>query len=331
MELVVRLMAEASHFVSCENKHVRWNVLDALLVSHGIFDMIMKNIWRDTLDVGVMRLVRIARLVRVVRVIRVMRFFRDLRVMIIGIVSTLKSLLWAVLLLVIIIYIVSIVVMEFISSELDATVAEDLDAIALQRQFGSLSDTMYLLFQSISGGVDWDGVSLPLFRISTFLGMFYTAYVAFSVFCVLNVITGVFVENSARISMKDEENLLLETIESRKQRICDLSSLFCLISDGDETFSRRQFARHAKDIRVQTQFAKLGITTYCLGGLFALLDFQRNGQVTFDNFSMGIEMLHGAAKNIDIARLRSDVKSLSREIRVLRKACTDDLELTTCT
>eukprot|EP00928_Gymnodinium_smaydae_P095275 TRINITY_DN8171_c0_g2_i1.p1 TRINITY_DN8171_c0_g2~~TRINITY_DN8171_c0_g2_i1.p1 ORF type:complete len:655 (-),score=67.84 TRINITY_DN8171_c0_g2_i1:33-1925(-) len=323
LELVVRLIAEARHFISCENKHVHWNVMDVILVSHGIFDMVMKNVLFDTLDVGVMRLIRIARLTRVVRVIRVMRFFRDLRVMINGIVSTLKSLLWAICTIFIIIYIVSIVVVEVISNQLAAADPQDEDAIMLQRQFGSLFDTMFLLFQSISGGVDWDVVSLPLFRISTWMGAFFTTYVAFSLFCVLNVITGVFVDNSARISMRDEENLLLETIETRKQRISDMTHLFLLLSDGEESFSRRQFGRHAKDIRVQTQFAKLGITTYCLKGLFALLDFHKNGRITYDNFTMGIEMLHGGAKNIDIARLRSDVKALSREIRVLRQEPTN--------
>eukprot|EP00928_Gymnodinium_smaydae_P040036 TRINITY_DN27222_c0_g1_i1.p1 TRINITY_DN27222_c0_g1~~TRINITY_DN27222_c0_g1_i1.p1 ORF type:complete len:540 (+),score=80.29 TRINITY_DN27222_c0_g1_i1:78-1697(+) len=321
MELVLRLLAEARHFFSCENKHLRWNVLDVLLVSHGIIDIVMGYIWRDTMEVSVMRLVRIARLVRVVRVIRVMRFFRDLRIMIIGIVSTLKSLLWAILLLVIIIYSVSIVIMEIISGELDVSDAHDPDAVALQEQFGSLFQTMFLLFQSISGGVDWDIISTPLFQISVPLGIFYLAYVAFSLFCVLNIITGVFVENSAKISLKDEENLLLETIEGRRQRMYDLSSLFCLISGGQETFSRRQFQRHARDIRVQTQFSKLGISTHCLAGLFNLLDFQKTGAVSFDNFSMGIDMLHGSAKGIDLARLQSDVKAISLDIRALRRSC----------
>eukprot|EP00928_Gymnodinium_smaydae_P038968 TRINITY_DN26742_c0_g2_i1.p1 TRINITY_DN26742_c0_g2~~TRINITY_DN26742_c0_g2_i1.p1 ORF type:complete len:545 (-),score=56.08 TRINITY_DN26742_c0_g2_i1:119-1753(-) len=322
LELVLRLMAEARHFFACENKHVYWNILDFILVTHGFCDVIMESIWRDTLDVGVMRLVRIARLIRVVRVIRVMRFFRDLRIMIIGIVSTLRSLMWAVLLLVIIIYIVSIVVMEFISSELDVSDANSPVAAALQEQFGSLFDTMFLLFQCISGGVDWDSVSSPLFRISSMLGFFYTAYVAFSLFCVLNVITGVFVENSAKISLKDEENLLLETIESRRQRTTELSSLFEVLSEGNITFNRRQFQRFSSDIRVQARFGKLGISTYCMSGLFNLLDFQRNGNVTFDNFSMGIEMLHGSAKSIDLARLRSEVKALAFDIRTVRSSVT---------
>merc|ERR1719188_2098002 len=66
------------------------------------------------------------------------------------------------------------------------------------------------------------------------------------------------------------------------------------------------FIEQVKDFRIQALFHRLGleIEAEYLPGLFALLDFNGNGKVDIDEFAMGIQMLHGPAKSIDLAHVR---------------------------
>ena len=61
----------------------------------------------------------------------------------------------------------------------------------LQLRFADLERSMQTLFQSISNGVTWGDVADKMYRLSWIWGYLYVVYVAFSVFCVLNVMTGV--------------------------------------------------------------------------------------------------------------------------------------------
>merc|ERR1719188_1040280 len=83
------------------------------------------------------------------------------------------------------------------------------------------------------------------------------------------------------------------------------------------------FVEQVKDFRIQALFHRLGleIEAEYLPGLFALLDFNSNGKVDIDEFAMGIQMLHGQAKSIDMARIRYNVSAVKQEVAELREMC----------
>merc|ERR1719156_143848 len=65
--------------------------------------------------------------------------------------------------------------------------------------YGSLPRTVFTLYCTISGGIDWNDTVEPLITISPAIALFFSVYIAFAVFCVLNIVTGVFVENATKI------------------------------------------------------------------------------------------------------------------------------------
>merc|ERR1712232_11029 len=127
------------------------------------------------------RVVRLLRLLRIVRVLRVLRFFKDMRVMVLGILGSLKPLFWALMLLLLIIYMFSILLLQLIQG--------DLVELSTLPHFTSFPRVMYTLFMSISGGISWVEVVHPLEHTSPFIAPLFSAYIAFSTFCVLNIVT----------------------------------------------------------------------------------------------------------------------------------------------
>merc|ERR1712217_913911 len=130
----------------------------------------------------------------------------------------------------------------------------------LLEHFGSLSLTVYTLFKSISGGIDWGDAADPLLTVSPVFGFLFVMYVAFVLLCVLNIITGVFVENANKIITHDEDNVIRETLEARMRWIGEVQALFAEADvDGNGTLAWPEFKEKADDVRVLALFSKLGI------------------------------------------------------------------------
>merc|ERR1712032_91349 len=137
---------------------------------------------------------------------------------------------------------------------------------------------------------------------------------------VLNIVTGVFVENANRITQSDEDHVIMEELDNRRKWLEDVKSLFMAAnSDGTGQLSWQKFKHHVEDVRVQAYFRKLGVDVESRSahGLFQLLDFDGDGKVDVDEFAMGIQEIHGTAAKMDIARLRHDIKDIGAQVRKL--------------
>merc|ERR1712151_1152140 len=100
------------------------------------------------------------------------------------------------------------------------------DGVPISDSFGSLIASVATLFLSISGGVDWRDVAVPLASIHPVLGLSFAVYIAFACFCVLNIITGVFVETASRLATMDEDLMVAEEIDTKLSWYEDVKDLF---------------------------------------------------------------------------------------------------------
>eukprot|EP00928_Gymnodinium_smaydae_P017392 TRINITY_DN16644_c0_g5_i1.p1 TRINITY_DN16644_c0_g5~~TRINITY_DN16644_c0_g5_i1.p1 ORF type:complete len:658 (+),score=80.83 TRINITY_DN16644_c0_g5_i1:99-2072(+) len=319
IELLVRLVAEGRHFFSCRNRHMKWNLLDAVLVVGGLGEELLETTLDVTVDASFVRLVRFLRLVRIMRLVRVMRFFQDLRNMVSGILVSIKPLVWALVLLTMIAFMFSIFILEMVGTEiLTATRTNNLESVAgLQLHFGGIFETLYSLYKAITGGISWGEQAIHLVNITPWLGLAFCVYVAFSVICVMNIVTGIFVENSSKLSMRDEGTLLMELMDSESKWIEEMSSIYNVLSGGAVEVSKSQFEIGMRDFGIQAKLKKLGVDmdSYALRGIFDIIDFDKSGWLSLEEFLLGIRMLHGNAKSIDIAKLLYDNITIKAELR----------------
>merc|ERR1712048_58121 len=90
----------------------------------------------------------------------------------------------------------------------------------------------------------------------------------------------------------------------------DIKKVF-LAHDGDnnDELDWHEFQEHMNDVRVKFSLRRLGLDldTISLEKLFIMLDFDQSGSIDMDEFILGIQMFHGEAKSIDVAKVRYEL------------------------
>eukprot|EP00913_Durusdinium_trenchii_P019212 g18055.t1 len=91
----------------------------------------------------------------------------------------------------------------------------------------------------------------------------FSAYVFFTVFCCLNIVTGIFVDNAKALKVADEEAMHHEAMKERQKWITEVAELFSKISvEKDAKLTKDDFVYHVTNSdRINTCFYHLGINT----------------------------------------------------------------------
>lgn len=301
VELVLRILGRGRDL--CGQGERLWAVCDCILVSFSVVDILVAMLpgfsekSASVADVGSSgRLLKIMRMFRILRLLRMVRFLSELRVMAHMIQHSLMSLFWLFSLLTILIYIFSIVLTQGATEFLKY----DEDPVVLER-YGSLFRTMYTLFQAMAGGVSWGDVTTPLMRV----GMFYFAvalvYVFFSIFSVLNIVTGVFVDGAIELAKQDRSMIVTKKLQSREASAQHLVELLReMDTDGDDTLSQEEFNNSLGRKDVAEYLDALSVDAAEAELLFMLLDKDGDGTVDIEEFVGGMQRLQGEAKSFDI-------------------------------
>lgn len=335
VELLLRIVAYGRFMYYYSNRNFGWNVFDSALVLVSLINYFFALLLNSSMsqDLAAIRLLRVLRLMRVLRVVRVLRFFSDLRVILASIAISMKSLLWALILHLVLEFIFGVVIMDFVSQymndNLDAMVGDS--RAGLFNDFGTMGASLATLFMSMSGGREWYEVARHLSSVSEWLAIFFASYIAISVFCILNIITALFVENAKKTSLDDDLQIFMQSMENRKEWLNGVEKLFNAITPEDEeVFTVANLKDRIKDIHLQSMFEKFGLDVEVENaqGLFQLLDLDENGTVDLDEFALGVQMLHGGARSIDVARLRHSTDFIVKELAYLRGIISDELDVT---
>jgi len=259
-------------------------------------------------NMGPFRIVRIVRLIRIIRIIRlakILKFVRSLRTMVHHIMCTLKSLCWAIVLLTFIIYVFSIFMTQGYRIHMDnvrargGTASDD-----LQKYWSTISRSMLTLFESITGGVNWDGAMRSLGDISELTVMLYIMYICFAQLAVLNVLTGVFCQNAIESAAHDQELVAQAMLDNKAMYTHKLREIFQEVDlDGSGEVTIDEFKEHLHDEKVQAYFEGLELDTSDIRMLFRLMDSDRGGALEVEEFVGGCLRLKGHAKGVDMAKL----------------------------
>ncbi|CAK9016732.1 Sodium channel protein 60E (Drosophila ion channel 60) (Drosophila sodium channel 1) (Protein smell-impaired 60E) (Sodium channel 2) (DmNav2) [Durusdinium trenchii] len=321
IELGLRLAADQKFFISLYNPALHWNILDIILVLSTFVEEIINIVEanRPEIDVSVLRMLRMVRLLRVARIVRVVRFFNDLRVMVTGIKASGRVLLWAIALLLLVTYVFGVTFMQLSAAHLTGNTAGDSQLITY---YGTLSRTILTLFMTISGGMLWNEALKPLSEISWIVDILFLMYIFSTVFCCLNIMTGIFVDNAQASKKTDETVVRQEWEKERRQWIADATELFYKVdTDNSGDVTKTKLASILYSDRVQTLLRKLGIAAdgYTPSELWDLLDLSGNGSVMQAEFAHAVRLISGHGRGIDIYRIKKDTKNLTKQLVDLKK------------
>lgn len=316
IELALRLTADHLFFVSMYNPALLWNILDISLVGSAILQEIV-DIVQPTdanVDTSALRLLRLVRLVRVARIVRVVRFFSDLRVMVNGIKMSARALVWALLLMMLVIYMYGVTFMQLARNYIEYEKPDNND---LQKFYGSMGATIGTLFMTISGGILWHDAVKPLAPIGWPMEPLFGSFVVFTIFCCLNIVAGIFVDNAQNSKKTDEYIIRREYARERRRYMQDVAELFHkldMCSRGEVT--KAEFERRISKEAVQTLFRKLGVPLdgYDSEELWDLFDLDQQGVISEDEFALAIRQFQGTARSLDMAQLRKDTTEIRKQL-----------------
>merc|ERR1712007_285535 len=122
--------------------------------------------------------------------------------MINSVIGAAHSLVWAALIMLLNIFIFAI----FIMAQINVYLKEFPDSPKkdeMLHYFGSLGHASYTLFGVATGGIDWMDIEDILLYMSWFNGAVLIFYIFFTQFCLINIITGIFVDTAINTAAAD--------------------------------------------------------------------------------------------------------------------------------
>jgi len=316
VELLLRMYVQGNYYFNADNRP--WNYFDIILVVYSIVDAIMMVLVRDQNSSGLHSNMKTIKMFRILRVFRVFRFFRELSLLALMIVDSIRSLIWALIMLTVIIYVFAICftqsAAEYINEHGDA------GDPGVARWFGSLFRTVYSLVVSMLGGVSWHEVSDPLLLVHWSQAALFFFYITFTILAVLNIITGVFVDNAVETAGMQREFLVQKEMEIKEKYVKEMREFFIeMDQDGSGTVTLEEVKEYFDDLRVQSYFQALGIDPQDTERLFHLIDDDGSGEISVDEFLDGCLRLKGSARSIDVHALMYECKRLeNRQLLMLR-------------
>merc|ERR1712087_3534 len=130
----------------------------------------------------------------------------------------------------------------------------------LIKHYGTLHESIYTLFQFLSGGNDWGECADPLLRLHWSYSLFMSAYVAFTALAVMNIVTGIFVETAMRAPEDDQDAVLKEEWESESSSVCKIMDVLQEADlDGNGFLNRRELRRLLSSPSGSDFISQLGI------------------------------------------------------------------------
>mmetsp|Transcript_41825 Transcript_41825/g.94076 ORF Transcript_41825/g.94076 Transcript_41825/m.94076 type:complete len:699 (+) Transcript_41825:155-2251(+) len=324
LELLAKLLVHRSFFFW--NDNFAWNMLDLALVFMAAYDFILTIMIRedDSVNFVFVRTIRIFKLAKILRVIRVMRFFSELRLMVNSLAGSLFSLFWSFVMLAFIVYIFGLMFVQGVATYLsEEPPISDEERNTLIELFGRVSRAMLSLYQSATGGEDWHIFYTSIEKTGVFNSILYIFFIGFIQIALLNILTGIFVENAMKLAQPDRETLALE---QRKREIIEADEMMQLCEEMDMdqsgTINAQEVGAVLRSRRMRAHLAVLGLEIRDAEMFFKMLAaVTENDEVDIHSFVSGCMRMKGNATSLDLQGLGFQTALVHRT----QKQCYEDL------
>jgi hypothetical protein len=316
VELALRLSVHGKYFFV--NQDGGWNLLDVFVVSYSIVDML-----QPIANIGWLRSLRFLRTVKVLRTFRVIRFLRELRMMLQCLLGSLSSLFWSIVMLLLVLYMFSLIFVQNVAAYFAET--ESIDPVLeekLMEDFGSVQRSMLTLYKSCSSGEDWGKYHDEFRKTGTFNTYLFIFFVAFIQIALLNIVTGIFVENAMRHAEPDREAAAMTMRKNEAQLVRELRVILTdFDKDRNGHITPDEFETDSKaGVQLRHYLRGLGIDLHDAVMFFKLLgNASDDNGVDIDSFVQGCLRMRGNATALDL-------QTLIFELRVMRRSQADLLK-----
>merc|ERR1719171_944817 len=138
-------------------------------------------------------------------------------------------------------------------------------------------------------------ITQVLTQVSPWLSILYVCYVAFVLFAIMNIVTGVFVDQAMKIAQEDLDNVVQQDTNRREGFLNELRQIFTEADVNQSgTIDREELVHYFEDQRVQACFKRFDLDVWDLQTFFYLLKSSSRDE---DDESVDIEaFVHGCLR-----------------------------------
>lgn len=320
LEVGVKLAAERQEFFLGDEW--RWNVFDICLIATVFIEIIISIASSGKDDKKrmktVLKIAEMVRTLRILRIFRMLKFSTTLRVIVSKILTSAKSLLWILILVALMLYVVAVCLTQcyndFLDGEQHDIGTENLTGNKKQmnRHFGSIPRSAYTLFASTTGGIIWGEVLELLGEVSFFYAGMFILFTAINVIAVMNLITGVFVDDAIRA---DADIVMEAEAKAKKEQADHLRKMFDHMDRNESgAISLEEFLKFAHNPSLEVYLKALGINADEAETLFQLLDEDGSGYIQTEEFLTGCMHLRGDATSLDMKTLLYENRRMRHKV-----------------
>lgn len=236
-----------------------WNWLDFILILQGLMELC--SMGQGAHSNSFLRTLRLLRVAKVLRIFRVIKFFTQLHLIITALVGSVMHLVWSMLVFAILFFIFSLYLCSGVATYLDSDDGVDSkESDALLMSFGSVQSSFLSLYMTVTGGSDWSDYFDAM--APTSLQPAFLFFVAFSQIALLNIVTGIFVDNAMKVAQPDIQQQAEEQFADEQNYAIELEKLFESYNDNkDGVLQRDEFESMVREGKLTNYFFFLNIDT----------------------------------------------------------------------
>lgn len=291
-----------------------WGVFDLAIVMLTVVDVTL-----NMCEIGPpqsrspLRVTRMLRILRLARIIRGIRFMRNLRLLISGILNSFFAISWTLFALAILMYMGAIIIMSVVAEKVTQGTPYYVE------HWGGITSSMFTLFQVMTGDSWWTKVVAGIREDYPGIELVFIAYYSVTAYGLLNIVTGIFVEQTLSTSRNDSDLLMDRSDESRSGVRKFLRELFQMMdANGDRKVHFDEFERFMREPQVQFGLELINLKADDLRNLFNLLDRSGDKVIDIHEFVRGCMKARSPPNTADIIehaeRITRVVGSAMKEI-----------------
>lgn len=319
LELVMRLLVHRQYFFISDG--AGWNNFDFIILLLSVSDLVSQKLSLPTSgNATFVRSIRVLRLVRSLRVVRIVKHANALRRMLLSLMGSLVPLFWCLVLLWSVFYLFSLATVQGVSNYLMSNPENDPQWRAeLIDRFGSVSQTMITYYKATCGGTGWGVHFDVLKKTGAMNAIMYLGAVAFTQIAVLNIMTGVFVENSFKNAQPDRHTMALEQRRAHIKEANELHEILKSVdTDGTGNISEDEFIHLSKDPRLNSILEVMGLDIKDAHLLHSMLrKADGSEEVNMDFLVHSLIKMKGPAMSVDLQALAYKTDLLHERIEAM--------------
>jgi len=246
--------------------------------------------------------------------------FHEAWMLIRGLGDSSRTLFWTCIVIFLVTYVFAVVGLATLVVDLQAQRATHPDPAEVEvldgllRIMGGLDRLMASLVQILLGD-SFHAFTRETQRFVPWAWVYFYAYTAIAVVVLMNLVTGIIVENAMETSKADHDHMASEKEAKRRKDINRLQRLFkTLDTDGSGTLSWDEFKHSFDDPEMNRYWAVLDFQEEDCAELFRLLA-DEDGEITPQEFLEALFRMSGAAQSKDVFRIQKMLEKLQASMK----------------